>query len=56
MGKIDTRRRLCPRCCADYQAAGYEPRKIWAEYREPCDICSRPAWLYELMADGDDKR
>ena len=56
MRKADNTRRLCARCRADYRDAGYEPRKIWTKYREPCDICARPAWLYEIAADGDDKR
>jgi hypothetical protein len=56
MRKADNTRRLCARCRADYRDAGYEPQKIWTKYREPCDICARPAWLYEIAADGNDKR
>lgn len=37
MRKADNTRRLCARCRADYRDAGYEPRKIWTKYREPCD-------------------
>ena len=56
MRKADNTRRLCARCSADYRDAGYELHKIWTKYREPCDICALPAWLYEIAADGNDKR
>ena len=46
MKAADKQRRLCKSCREAYETAGYEIEKIWAQYKKPCDICTRPAWLY----------
>ena len=39
-------RRLCRKCREAYETADYEVEKVWTSYEKPCDICTRPAWLY----------
>ena len=41
-------RTLCPRCRADYLAAGYRLRLIPGQLREPCDLCGRSGRNYQI--------
>lgn len=40
---------LCPRCKSDYESAGYIVRLIWSSNKEPCHICGRMGWLYDVI-------
>ena len=48
-------RTLCWRCEKDYRDAGYRLRHIWSQAKEPCDICGRPAWRFEIVEVKRDK-
>ena len=42
-------RTLCKSCAGDYREAGYSVRKLEFQFiREPCDICSRGGYEYEI--------
>jgi hypothetical protein len=50
-------RTLCKSCAGDYIEAGYFVKKKEFQFiREPCDICSRSGYEYEITkAGGGDK-
>ena len=46
-------RTLCHRCKQYYESAGYICISQWGQYKEPCDICGKSGFDYQIIRKGD---